>query len=542
MVEEKDILVAMRDGIKLALRVYRPEGNGPFPALFACSPYRYDNDALLPQLVFPWRGTGPIDWYVSQGYAYVHADARGSGFSEGIYRFLDREEQQDLYELIEWIGTQSWCNGKVGGIGQSYYATLQWFMGIENPPHLACLGIYDGLNDPYRYMGYPGGIEANFLSCWFNAVVRVANLYPANGHHPRQMTYDMLLDVQNHPLYDSYWKERAAVERLDEITVPLFSIGVWAEQDVHLDGNIRGYLAAKGPKKLAITGAPTPFSAVIDFADAAFHEKYLLPFYDMYLKGAKTSHATRPNVEYVVKNSNVTRSFDTWPPPGIKLRTLYLAPGPSNSVTSLNDGTLKDAPPRDGGATSYSYPNPNWGEGTVVVTLTDPDPARAVLTFTTEPLASEIEIAGSGKVVLHTETTRDDMDFVIKLSEQFAQSLEERAKGIQPRYVIVTKGWLRASHSKQRDPRHGSRLCPWYTHAREIKLSAGEVYTIEVPLEPIAHVFSPGSRIRLEIAPGDAQITDGLFAHIYRPDKIGTDTIHHDATHPSALVLPVLIA
>ncbi len=68
----------------------------------------------------------------------------------------------------------------------------------------------------------------------------------------------------------------------------------------------------------------------------------------------------------------------------------------------------------------------------------------------------------------------------------------------------------------------------------------GKVYAIEVPLEPIAHIFKPGSRIRLEIAPGDSMLTDGLFAHIYRPDKIGSDTIRHDTAHPSALVLPVL--
>ena len=49
-----------------------------------------------------------------------------------------------------------------------------------------------------------------------------------------------------------------------------------------------------------------------------------------------------------------------------------------------------------------------------------------------------------------------------------------------------------------------------------------------------------GNRIRLEICCGDSPVTDGLFAHIYRPDKIGTDTIHHDAAHPSCIVLPVL--
>ena len=61
-----------------------------------------------------------------------------------------------------------------------------------------------------------------------------------------------------------------------------------------------------------------------------------------------------------------------------------------------------------------------------------------------------------------------------------------------------------------------------------------------MPLEPIAYRFRQGNRIRLEIACGDLPVTDGLFFHIYRPDKIGADTILHDAAHPSHLVLPVL--
>src|SRR5262249_872630 len=46
--------------------------------------------------------------------------------------------------------------------------------------------------------------------------------------------------------------------------------------------------------------------------------------------------------------------------------------------------------------------------------------------------------------------------------------------------------------------------------------------------------------IRLEISCADSPITDFLFSHVYRPDKHGTDTIHHNAEHPSELILPVL--
>ena len=44
MIDEKDIRVRMRDGVHVALRVYRPDGPGAFPVLFAPAPYRYDND------------------------------------------------------------------------------------------------------------------------------------------------------------------------------------------------------------------------------------------------------------------------------------------------------------------------------------------------------------------------------------------------------------------------------------------------------------------------------------------------------------------
>ena len=90
MVEEKDVQIQVSDGVKIAVRIYRPDGPGPFPALFAVSPYRYDNNTLPAYPLFLWRETGPIEWYVEQGYAYVHADVRGTGFSEGVFEFFGR--------------------------------------------------------------------------------------------------------------------------------------------------------------------------------------------------------------------------------------------------------------------------------------------------------------------------------------------------------------------------------------------------------------------------------------------------------------------
>ena len=100
---ERDVKVTMRDGVRISLCVYRPEAAGRAPALFAASPYQHEFDSVPAFPLFLWRETGPVEWYVGQGYAYVHADVRGSGRSEGEFGFMDAAEQQDYVELIAWI-------------------------------------------------------------------------------------------------------------------------------------------------------------------------------------------------------------------------------------------------------------------------------------------------------------------------------------------------------------------------------------------------------------------------------------------------------
>ena len=89
-----------------------PTPPGQFPALFAASPYQYEMDDVPAYPLFLWRETGPVEWYVSQGYAYVHADVRGAGQSEGEFEFMGLNEQQDYLELIAWIVKQPWCYGQ----------------------------------------------------------------------------------------------------------------------------------------------------------------------------------------------------------------------------------------------------------------------------------------------------------------------------------------------------------------------------------------------------------------------------------------------
>jgi len=539
----KEISITVRDGTRIGAAIYMPEASGRYPALLAASPYRYDNNALPAGPQFLWRETGPIEFYVKSGYAYVHMDVRGSGKSGGEFEFLGENEQRDLYDVIEWIAKQPWSNGKVGGLGQSYFCMSQWWMGIMAPPALACLGAYDGLNDPYRASCYQGGIPGQFIpGYWWNQN-RIINRFPANGAAPRVQETDLDMLVTSHPAYDDFWRTRCASERLHEIKVPLYSVGIWGKVDLHTRGNIEGFRRTKGPRKLQMRGPPNAWAANAEFNGVELHEKVMLPFYDRFLKGKETEWDKRPAVEYFVRGANVFRTSDQWPPTGVQYKTWHLHAGPSGSVTSLNDGVLSVSAPSGTGSTAYSYPNPGWVSGVVGFGLGGPaggfDPVRRVLTFTTAPLERDLEIAGPIKLVLYASSTRNDTDFIVKLSEQSPQPPEDRGKGLNPASQVVTKGWLRASH-RALDEKHSTEMEPYHLHTRPKPIKPGGVYKFDISVEPNAFRFKKGNRIRLEIVNGDSPITDVLWTHYYQPNKIGQDTIWHSAKYPSSLVLPVM--
>jgi putative CocE/NonD family hydrolase len=133
MIEERDISVAMRDGTRLALDVYRPDAAGRYPVLYACALHNKDiqgpdiADILPPQPAHAPLWFGPIEAgdtrrFIANGYVHVIAQPRGSAKSEGHYG----HEDTDHYDLIEWITQQPWSNGKVGMVGISGYAGEQW--------------------------------------------------------------------------------------------------------------------------------------------------------------------------------------------------------------------------------------------------------------------------------------------------------------------------------------------------------------------------------------------------------------------------------
>jgi uncharacterized protein len=540
---EKGITITMRDGVRISLCVYRPDAAGRFPTLFAASPYQYEMDDVPAYPLFLWRETGPVEWYVGQGYSYVHADVRGSGRSEGEFSFMGRAEQEDYVELIAWIVKQAWCNGRVGGIGQSYYAMAQWLMATFNPPGLACIVPYDGLVDQYRCSNYHGGIFCSYRSVWYTTLRADNQQRPVSRQGRAPMKFDLVGALTEHMLDDEFWRERSPYWRLAEIKVPVLSIGHWGKMGLHLRGNIVGYEDVHAPKKLVVTGARNTFEAHKMFDQIDFHEKECLPFYDHYLKGIDNGFMSGAPVKIFVRGANIWREEKEWPLPRAKYVPYYLHKGPSGSVTSINDGGLGiEKPAADESATSYSYPDWEWVNGVVANDSQGrPDPVRRVLTFTTKAMASDLEVTGPIVLKLFASSSAIDTQFIVKLSDQHPQNEAARSKGEQPAFTPVAKGWLKASH-REKDAKRSTPTRPFYTHTNPQPLVPDSIYEFEIEVLPISYVFKKGHRIRLEVANSDSPVTDGVFSHPYHPTQIGTDTIYHTIDYPSALYLPVVEA
>jgi uncharacterized protein len=538
---EQGVTVTMRDGVRISLCVYRPDAAGRFPALFAASPYQYEMDDVPAYPLFLWRETGPIEWYIEQGYVYIHADVRGAGRSEGEFEFMGPNEQQDYVELIAWIIRQDWSNGRVGGIGQSYYAMAQWLMATMNPPGLACIVPYDGLVDQYRGSNYHGGIYCSYRSVWYTSL-RADNQHRLAGQHGRApMKFDLVGAIIEHSLDDEFWRVRSPYWRLDQIKCPVLSVGHWGKMGLHLRGNILGYEEVKAPKKLVVTGARNTFEAHRMFDEVEFHEKELLPFYDLHLKGKNNGFMESEPVKIFVRGANVWRAQEEWPPKNAVITPYYLRKGPSDSVTSLNDGGLSaEEPAADEVPTSYTYPDWQWVNGVAVIGPDGRvDPPRRVLTFTSAPLTADLEVTGPIVLKLIAASSAIDTQFIVKLTDQHPQDAAARAKGDQPGFTPVSKGWLKASH-REKDPQRSTPTRPFYTHTNPQPLTPGEIYEFDIEVLPISYVFKQGHRIRLELANGDSPATDGVFSHPYHPSLMGTDTIYHDGARASCLLLPVI--
>jgi putative CocE/NonD family hydrolase len=148
-----DVTIPASDGVTLVGDVILPgAGTGRYPAVIDMEPY----------------GRSTSNAYVSHGYARINTDVRGSGKSGGALCLLCLREQQDVYDVVEWVAHQPWSNGHVALYGYSYSAITSLLGAALQPPHLDAVVVGHPPTDPYRDVLWHNGLyDQGFVAQWF---------------------------------------------------------------------------------------------------------------------------------------------------------------------------------------------------------------------------------------------------------------------------------------------------------------------------------------------------------------------------------------
>jgi predicted acyl esterase len=493
---ERDVRVPMRDGVSISADIYRPRASGRHPTLLVASGYPKKLDYLPSNPAYRFRETSDFEWWVAHGYAIVRTDARGTGEStQGSWDFFGPVEQRDLYDSIEWAARQSWSNGRVGMLGQSYFAQVQWLAAVNQPPSLACIAPYDGLVDIYRDLAWHGGIfSEDFVTRWAARQIQLNQLPFEPPPAENVMNFDVTGELIRHRFDSDFYRTRSAYWRLADIRVPVYSIGAWEKVRLHTRGNLLGFESvAQVPRKLLMIGGD---------AQATFHTEALMfelkRWYDRWLKGVANGIEHEAPVRLYVQGKDAGfRAENAWPLARARVTELFLT----------TEGLAPDVEP-DASVRHLDYPRNDFHKD------------MGSIEFATLPLATDTEITGPIKLVLFVSSDQREADLCVTVSDRSESAT-----------TVVTRGWQKVSH-RALDPVRSTPLRPFHPHQSEEPLVSGQVYAVEIEIWPTSWRFARGNRIVLGIANGDR-------THFYG-FKVGRDNYHFGGQFPSRLVLPVI--
>lgn len=570
MIAEKDVRVPMRDGVKLAVDVYRPKSDDKFPALLAFAIYNKDlqgpdaAEALPPQPSWApmWAGlleAGDTKFFVSRGYVHVIGSPRGIGKSEG-----GGSREWDCYDLIEWIAAQPWCDGNIGMVGISGFGAEQLAVAKQQPPHLKAIFPFDprgayghlgGFRDEYpggvihvfRYLighfsaihqnkGQPGDLPPDKEKFWQEAMnnpdyriyPHIHNVVAQRGQHMPPY-FDLLINP-----FDSEDEVRKSEADFAKVKVPTYTGSGWYAYTykTHLNGAQNWFRELKVPKKLMLAGP-----AHLERPFHSFHGE-VLKWHDHWLKGIDTGVMNEPPVKFWVMGANEWRTASDWPLPETQWTKLYL-----NSWERLRTEPFAPSSVDDCLAPDSFVQMPITQTSTI-----------QKLRYMTEPLSADSLIAGPIVLNLFAAIDQSDTNWIVILKDvgpdssvMSAREGERHAPSDLPEREL-TRGWLKASH-RAVDPARSKPGRPWHPLTREAQKAVvpGEINEYAIEIMATANLFRKGHRICLEITSLDVPTGIGGATNAeYIPYHICSSRttlhhIYHDAQRPSHLLLPIIL-
>ena len=433
--------------------------------------------------------------------------------------------------------------------------TRQLLTAADQPPHLLAIAPSSATSDLYRDVVYPGGIlEYDFTFAWTGIQKEGGTEYALTGaprdgdtqcdqnyaqHEVANASPDYFIPalVLQNPFDDdsnNKWKIRAPNAGFSNIDVPVFMHNQW--QDEQLPGRIW--------ESLGMFSHPGEVWANFsngnhgrDYYNAG-DQQQTLDFLDHFVRGVGNGFETRVPHLRVGMDTAISRNGQTNQPAWtIDRGSLSLRVAPRTFFFQPGGAMTGTEPSANGGSDSYAYPAPapdvtepgptEGGKSTGQFTWKVPVPPGGSVAYTSPPLGKDMVLAGPASLNLWLESTASDVDLQATVTEVRPDGQE----------TYVQRGWLRASHRKL-DPGLSTTLRPYQTHLRgdAQPLVPGRPTYMRLEVFPFAHVFRKGSRIRISIEAPGGDRTRWAFQPVADP---GTETVLHDAAHPSSLVVGV---
>ena len=537
IIDERNVAIPVRAGFEIDCDIFRPDSEGRFPAILCLFPFHKEDQTkpIVPVAVCPELVSiegGDYNFYVRRGYAQIFANVRGTGRSGGLFDHLGDGTIEDIYDVIEWLAQQPWCDGQVATFGTSYFAMTAKRVAELKPPSLKTIFAPFGVTDQYRHAIYHGGIFAFvFHHFWLKSLsnLRVRkeyrdaigkeafegqiakalqdpeiNIHPELVHvleNPDEGGNMLIVEYILNYLDTELYQEKAV--RFDvDVEIPGYFGGCWAMHSLHLPGDFQSFENWKGPRKLTI-GPPY----YLDRPVYQYHYESLR-WFDHWLKGIDTGIMDEPPVQLFIQNTGEWKAANEWPLPETRWTEFYLH----------KDGLLSE---------HEIFPDETAS------TFKDAPEEHGSLTFVTPPMVENTEVCGPTVLNLYASTTDTEVLWFVNFLEIDPMGHER----------VLTRGWLRGSQ-RHVDPVKSRPWQPYHPHDRRETLTPGQVYEFNIEIIPTGVLLKAGWRfaVRIKAADKDDKPADFLdnhgLGHLWRetPAEI---TVHHSNQYPSHLLVPI---
>ena len=592
-----DVMVPMRDGVKLATDLYFPTKkgiriSGKLPAILVRTPYSKTRG-------YP-ENTSAI-YFTSHGYVTVYQDTRGRYNSEGIWHMLD-DDGVDGYDTGKWMVKQPWSNGKYGMYGTSYVGGTQHAMALENSPGLTTIIPVDAMSNlGYYSMRYDGAYELRFWN-WIHWAgqgggrqsrdpaikqmladfIEVENrrkylkLFPVRkGTTPLKFMpeyEDWLVNAMKEGGNTDFWKQNNVRDYTKNYKdIPVYLVGGWydswgvntTENYMALNKSIKGPVyMIMGPW---IHGQQGNYShGQVSFGkDAAIPDPlaWRMEWYNHWIKGEKTAvgkkdpyktnvrifvmgtgdgHMTEDSLLY---HGGSWRNEKEWPLKRTSYTPYYFHADGSASVrkpVQKNSSTDFVSDPNDpvpaiGGNTSS-------GGGILLQGAWDQKGGDHVWNW---PLPIPLS-ARNDVLVFQTDPLQEDVEVTGEIRVKFWASSSALDTDFTAKLVDVYPANTDYPGGFDLNIGDGIVRARYRDSRTEEKLmNPGDVYEFEVRLYPTSNVFKKGHRIRVDIAGSnfprfDVNPNTGEPLNDNRREVKAINTIYHDKSRPSHILLPVI--